>query len=315
MKKFITIAAACLMAASAMAQAKKPTIMVVPSDAWCIENNFFTEQDNQGIKVKTPDYTAAVQSSIELKQVIAKLNELMADRGFQLKDLESELKSIAQNNAEMMVLQSSNGAEVQTSLYDQVRNTAKADIIMQITYDVVKQGPQRCIRYTLQGLDAYTNKQVAGASGTGTPSFSAIVPKLLEEAIYSNMEPFCERLTSHFEEMMTNGREIAVYIRVFNTSPVNLESEVAGKELSEVIDDWFNENTVSHRYTIGEQTSNLMRMEQVRIPVFDQNGRAMDANRFTRNLVRFLKGAPANISQIKLLNQGLGKCTVILGDK
>ena len=37
-------------------QAKRPTVMVVPSDNWCTINGFMTEWDNQGTKVKIPDY-------------------------------------------------------------------------------------------------------------------------------------------------------------------------------------------------------------------------------------------------------------------
>lgn len=315
MKRIFLSFVALLMFTGAFSQAKKPTIMVLPSDAWCIQHGFKTTVDNNGTKLTVPDYTAAVQNDMDLLQVIAKLNDLMADRGFPLKNLESELKSIVQNNAEMMAIQSSNGAEVQTSLYDQLRNTAKADIIMQITWDIVKQGPQKSIRYTLQGLDSYTNKQIAGASGTGTPSFSASVPVLLEEAVHANMDAFCERLMTHFDDMVKNGREISIILRVFNNSAVNFESEVGGKEVSEIIEDWFNANTVNHRFTVGDLTQNVMRIEQVRIPLYDQNNRAMDANRFARNLSKYLRGAPCNIPAIKLLNQGLGKCTLILGDK
>ena len=35
-------------------QAKKPTLMVVPSDNWCITNGFTIEFDNQGTKEVIP---------------------------------------------------------------------------------------------------------------------------------------------------------------------------------------------------------------------------------------------------------------------
>jgi hypothetical protein len=36
------------------AQAKKPTIMVVPSDVWCTKNGYMMTFDNQGTKVSIP---------------------------------------------------------------------------------------------------------------------------------------------------------------------------------------------------------------------------------------------------------------------
>jgi len=75
----------CLMASG---QAKKPTLMVVPSDSWMEKNGYMTPFDNQGKIVLIPDYKAAVRNS-DLLMVIGKINELMAERGFPLKDLES----------------------------------------------------------------------------------------------------------------------------------------------------------------------------------------------------------------------------------
>ena len=51
---------ALIVAAGAFAQAKKPTLMVVPSDVWCNQNGYTTEYDNQGVLVKVPDYQQAL---------------------------------------------------------------------------------------------------------------------------------------------------------------------------------------------------------------------------------------------------------------
>lgn len=114
-----------------------------------------------------PTTNARFQSDVNLLPVIAKINDLMADRGFPLKNLESEIKSIRQNNAEMSMLQSKSGAEIVQNPIDELRQHAKADIIIQLSWTVNQTGPKKSITYTLQGLDAYTNKQVAGDSGYG----------------------------------------------------------------------------------------------------------------------------------------------------
>ena len=63
--------------ATMMGQAKKPTIMVVPSDAWCNAEGYVQEYDVQGTKKTMSDYRTALMNSMELKLVIAKINELM----------------------------------------------------------------------------------------------------------------------------------------------------------------------------------------------------------------------------------------------
>jgi len=58
MKKFLLLAGMVGLflgvQVNAAAQAKKPTIMVVPSDAWCNQNGYMLEYDNQGRKDKVP---------------------------------------------------------------------------------------------------------------------------------------------------------------------------------------------------------------------------------------------------------------------
>ena len=43
MKRYILIIALLLLSVSAFAQAKKPTIMILPSDAYCSRNGYTTE--------------------------------------------------------------------------------------------------------------------------------------------------------------------------------------------------------------------------------------------------------------------------------
>lgn len=315
MKKIIMTCLLCAATLAASAQAKKPTLMVMPSDLWCNTNGYMTTYDNQGTAVSVPDYLRALQSDVNLLPVIAKINDLMADRGFPLKNLESEIKDLNRTDAEMSMLQSRSGAEVNVSPIDRLRQQAKADIIIYLTWTINQTGPKRSITYTLQGLDSYSNKQVAGDSGTGAPSFTAETPLLLEQAVISHIDNFCDRLQTHFDDIFENGREITLFVNVFNSSPVDMETEIDGRELSEFIDDWMADNTVQGRYSLEDATENYMRFEQVRIPLYDERERAMDANRFARNLVSYLKGAPCNIDQIKQMNQGLGRVTLVIGDK
>ena len=42
-------------------QAKKPTLMVLPSDNWCEQRYFMTKFDNQGTKQKVRNYKQAFQ--------------------------------------------------------------------------------------------------------------------------------------------------------------------------------------------------------------------------------------------------------------
>ncbi len=314
-KKIILLLCSLLLIVNiGFSQAKKPTIMVLPSDVWCNTNGFMMEFDNQGTKVKIPDYKKAFQESADLLNVISKINGLMADRGFPLKNAESSLKSLEGESAENAMLTSKNGGSVAESPVDKLKKTAKADIIMQLTWTVNTTGPKKSITFNLQGLDAYTDKQVATAVGTGAPSFSAELAVLLEEAVLAHLDGFNSSLQKHFEDMFANGREIIVRVKKFDSWDGDLEKDFGGKELGDVIEGWMTANCVKGRFSTTDATENMMLFEQVRIPLYDASGKATDARGFCKELQKFLQAPPYSITN-KLMMKGLGQATIVLGDK
>ncbi|MBQ6978487.1 MAG: hypothetical protein IJQ18_07630 [Paludibacteraceae bacterium] len=314
-KSLFTIVLACV-ALVASAQIKKPELMVIPSDAWCIQNGYYTEVANMGTITKVPNYKQALQENMGLKLAIAKLNDLMAERQFPLKSLEQEIKNLEQRRMEDNLTTSKAGNDLAESPLDEVARTAKCDIILELTWDVKDFGPKHSLSYILEGRDAYTSKSIGAASGTGAPSFTADVDVLLEEAIVANMDNFNNRLLDHFTEMQTIGREISLDIKVFanNAAGIDLETEFGDDELLDVINNWLQLNTVQGRFTMPYASENVANFTQVRIPVYDERGRAVDANGFAKGLAKMLKKEPYNIPS-KVLVKGLGRAVIILGEK
>ncbi|NQX80927.1 MAG: hypothetical protein HRT66_02885 [Flavobacteriaceae bacterium] len=320
MRKFVIFFCSLLMGTSMMfSQAKKPTIMIVPSDVWCNINGYMMEFDNQGTVVKIPNYKKALQENADLLLVISKINGMMAERGFPLKNMESVMKSLEKNSAEDAMMSSKDsGASASESPIDQLKKVAKADIIMQLTWTVNKTGPRNSITFNLQGLDSYTDKQIATAAGTGAPSTSAEIPLLLEEAILAHIDNFNSTLMTHFEDLFTNGREIVLNLKKWDDWDGDFESEYGedSEELGVLIEDWLADNTVQGRYSTTDATENMMFFEQVRIPLYyERNGkqRAMDTRRFARGLSKFLKDELKIIN--KVTTKGLGQATIYLGSK
>ena len=314
--KFFTLIIAVLFCSLSFGQAKKPTLMVVPSDVWCNQNGYMLNFDNQGSTIKIPDYKRAFQENAEVLQVISQINGMMAERGFPLKNMESAIKTLEANAVEDAVRSSKDsGASVNESPIDAIKKAAKADIIIQLTWTVNKTGPKKSINFNLQGLDAYTDKQVATATGTGAPSFSAETPVLLSEAVIAHMDNFTLSLQEHFDDMFENGREIIVRIQTWDDWDGDLETEYGGEdELGYVIEDWLADNTVKGRFSTTDITETMALFEQVRIPLYNDKGRAIDARRYVRELSKYLKDAPFNIPN-KLVMKGLGRATIILGSK
>jgi hypothetical protein len=296
-------------------QAKKPTLMILPSDNWCNQRYFMIEFDNQGTKQKVPNYKQAFQEDTEIGQVISKIGALMIDRGFPLKDAEQELKNIEMRNAEdNMTSSNTSGSSISESPLDILKKRAKADIIIQIWWKVNKTAEGKSVSFILEAFDAYSSKRIAASSGNGSPSNDKVVPELLQQAVLANIDPFVNQLQAHFTDMFTNGREIIITIKKWNSWGKTLEDEIAGKEIIDHINGWMKKNTVQGRFNMADATENMIRFEQVRIPLYDKNNQALDARQFAKDLQKYLKSSPFNF-EVKLMTRGLGEAILVLGEK
>jgi hypothetical protein len=314
-KLLSTLIALLSLTMNVFGQAKKPTLMILPSDNWCEQRFFMTEFDNQGTKQKVPNYKQVFQEDVEIGQVISKIGSVMIDRGFPLKDAEQELKSIEARKAEdNMTSSTTSGSSISESPLDKLQNKAKADIVSQIWWKVNKTEQGKSVSFILEAFDAYTSKRIASSTGNGTPNNTDIIPVLLQNAILANIDPFAAQLQSHFDDMFNNGREVLLTVKKWNSWDKNLETEIDGKEITDYVNEWLQKNTVKGRFNMSSATENIIRFEQVRIPLFDANNNSIDARQFAKGLQKYFKAAPFNF-EVKLMTRGLGEAIIVIGEK
>ena len=295
--------------------------MVIPSDAYCVRHNYTTTWEDENGETRTsPDYQKAFLNDENLRLAISELSSIMAQRDFPLKDLEQTLKSMETQSAEASLFTGSGGGSIHESPLDRIKKTAKADIIMDLDFNIKTRGPQKYITFNLRGVDAYTNKVITAVSGDGKPSTAATVGLLVEEAVINYMDTFNTALQGHFDDMFTNGREVSISIKMTENCPVSMydEFEFMGEivALTDVIDYWMDENTVNHRFSRAGGGDYYTDYEQVRIPLFKTvlgKERAIDTRSFAMDLARFLNKEPFNLPY-KINERGLGNVWIVLGD-
>lgn len=299
---------------SVVSQTKKPTIMILPSDNWCMQRYFITTYDNQGTDVKVPNYQQAFQEDIELGQVISKIGGVLTSLGYSLKDAEQEIKSLSVKQAEDNVTTNkTSGANILESPLDILKRRIKSDIVIQIWWNLNREESGRSATFTLEAFDAYTNKRIATSTGTTKESKEA-TPVLLEKAVQEHIKPFDKQMDEWFADQQKNGREISLTIRCWDSWDNNLETEFNGEELTDCIQSWLQKNCVNSAYNLSDGTESFAQFEQVRIPLQDEKGRAMDARAFATILRKFLQQEPYNITS-KVIIRGLGEAIIILGEK
>ena len=299
MKRFLTTILLCIMTMVATAQEKKPTLMIVPSDNWCTQRYFTTTYNNQGTKVRVPNYQRAFQEDIVTKPVIAKIEEL---------------KSISTRQAEDNVtISKSSGASIEESPLDQLKRRTKSDIIINVDWVIRKETTGRIITFTLEAFDSYTSKRIATATGTCEPS-NLSTPELLECAIGTHIKAFDKQMDNYFRDLKKHGREIVLTVRCWDSWDKDLEEEYNGEELTDCIQQWLREHTVDGVFNLIDGTETFLQFEQVRIPFYDEKNNAMDARAFATQLRKHLAKEPYNITA-KVIVRGLGEALLVLGEK
>lgn len=287
--------------------------MILPSDNWCTMRLFTTTYNNQGTKVKVPNYSQAFQEDTELGQVISKVGGLLTDLGYSIKDAEQELRALNQRQSEdNMTTAKNTGSVLAESPLDQLKKRAKADILIQIWWKVNKEASGKSVSFTLEAFDTYTSKRIGTSTGTGIAS-AEIIPVQLEQAVKANVGDFDRQMLSFYSDINKNGREIVVNIKKWDDWEEDLESEFNGEVLLDIIENWMHDNTVNDSFNLSDATENFAQYEQVRIPLTNESGRAVDARSFVSGLQRHLKnkyGIPA-----KLMIRGLGEANLVLGEQ
>lgn len=320
--KRLTVAILFIFASVALfAQAKKPILMVIPSDAFCMRQGYVTNYtDESGNTLSASDFNTAFLKDENLRLVISELSAIMAQRGFPLKDLEQTLKSLNNQKTEASLLTGKGGGTIAESPLDKLKRTAKADIILDIDYSIKSRGPQKYISFNLRGVDAYTNKIITAVSGDGKPSTAATTGLLLEEAVLNYMDSFNAALQGHFDDMFQNGREVSISILMTDNCPVSFDDDFdfMGEvvTLGDAIDFWMDENTVQGRFSRANGGDYFIDYEQVRIPLYKTvlgKERAIDTRSFATDLARFLNKEPFNLP-FKINERGLGNVWIVLGD-
>lgn len=292
-----------------MAQAKKPSLMVIPSDSWMNEHGYGEATTINGITTFVPDYAKAFVESNELKTAITIINDMMQQEGFPCKDMEAALKGIQEREAENAVKRGGDGERIQVSMLDRIRTRAKPDITIDMSWSIASSGPRKSLTFNLRALDSYTSKQIGACNGTGSPTLSDNVNQMLQQAVKGYMPSFQDGLMTYFSDMFERGREIRMDIKV--SGGLSLEDDCGSSSYQDVIEDWVQNNTVRGIYNLSDATETNMVFDDVRIAILDANDRPMDARQWSRGLVNLLKEKGVTV---KHYMRGLGEVQIVLSE-
>lgn len=293
---------------------QKPKIMVIPEEAFCINAGFFT-MDAKGNKI--PDYNKAMLND-DVLDVINTFENLMAEYNFPLTNLQQVLNDLKEESSFALSLQSKDDGEIVEDDLEKLSRVAMADIIVKIAPIVIPFGPQKQIKLRVSSIDCASRKALQ-SFGPIIKTSAGSTALLLKAAVTDNIESFASGLTSYFLDLQNKGREGTIIIKIADTCPLNLESDVVYNgehgELSDLITLWVSEHSVNGAYS-GNKTSRYgMKLEQVRFPLFGKGAfgreKALNMEDFVKSgltQLLFNYGISVSIHPI-----GIGKVYITLG--
>ncbi len=217
-----------------------PHVMVVPDLIYCKSNGYVQQYNNNGVTETIPDYERALSEDPSLHAVLTQVKQLIAEKNSDIVLIDL-IEAI--NNAKAdAAMANANFADQSESIEEAIIRNSEADILVKVQFDMLKHGPNYQVSYTLNGTDAYTNRNFAPVEGMGKPSTSANPVVLLREAVYDNMDSFLNLMLTYYNSMVTKGRMVAFDIKT--TGGVNMNTKVGQYTLREQIEDFLYDNSV-----------------------------------------------------------------------
>ena len=286
-KLIIIIGTLFLIQVEVFAQAKRAKLMVMPEYDWCIAQGYFQEFDDMGRKVRVPDYDRAFTENDELRNAIATIQSIMAERGYPLEDMRRSGRSVSARDAR----RTARTRTASENPIDVLLREAKPDIVLDLSWTVYRNGPVNNIAFILNGVDAYSDKAIAPVEGNEVSSSASNINALVRASVINHMDDFCRKLDAHFESILANGREITFSIEVEEGAlPDYLDTRFDGRALNRIIRDWVANNTVNRNFSVSSSSEDYMDFDQVRISTYDRNGLdALDAMTWAEGLVDMLE--------------------------
>ena len=290
----------------------RPTIMVIPGDQVLQNFKCLTTQKANGRDYILRDYKNYMLKDDRAKRIISTIQNEFNAQNFPLNDFEQALKQLDTQDA----LDMADGLEKDAKTM--LLTVAQPDIILELTYDTSRDKismtshnysgrGEKNVSFTLNALDAYTNKVVATMTASNIKGESTT--ETIQESIKEGMPKFQQDITKYFSDILTRGRDITVRIAVEKGCNINLSDEsIEGDTYADWIMDYIKTHTVKGAYKMQRNTAKELYFVNCRIKLLNEDGTQYGVYDWTRDLQKNLR---KNLG-LKCTNkaQGLGEVLI-----
>lgn len=291
----------------------RPQIMVIPSDQTLKNFKALKTEKVNGREYILRDYNSYLLKDDRAKRIFSAIQDAFNENNYPINDLEQSLKQL--DTQEAVDMADNLDKDAKTMLL----TTAQPDIILEMDYNTsrdkgmsmtghnYKTKGEHNINYTLNAIDAYTNKVIATISASNIKGESTT--EAIKEDVKEKMSEFQQDIQGYFSEILTKGREITVRVAVEKGCNVNLSDEsIEGDTYSDWINDYVKTHTVKGAYKLQRNTDKEIYFVNCRIKLLHEDGTQYGVYDWSRDLIKNLR---SNLG-LKCTNkaQGLGQVLI-----
>ncbi len=225
----------------------QPTVMVIP----------FAKEGENMRAVLEDDYATHLRVAVSL------VKKGLEQHDVQTKDFRAVLQQID--------MQKDLTANQQHSLKQEVITLSAADIYIETEARIIRTPRGTSVTVLLNAYDAFTGQTLLSELGHSPKFYTDNFEKLTEKALTTFLDGFCTSLQEAFRQSMQNGRSIAIDIGISEGATIDMDSEIDnnGDLLSDLIENWLEENAYQSYFHIQGVTATKMIIDEVKIPAKD----------------------------------------------
>lgn len=248
----------------------QPKIMVIP---------YVTE----GVDIRK-----TIEGDPNIRLVMSKIREAFDRRGYTTVDFESRLKAQSANNALAQ--------NAQKDLKSMIIQGSGADIYVEAEYILNESASGNSVKIIMKACDVSTGAALANKDAFSGQFYTNDIGRLAGAAVEKVSDEFLSVIQSKFDDIVANGRSIAIDFTVDSASTITLQQEFNGTELADLITDWMAAHSYQNNYHVQGSTEMELIFDDVRIPLKDSNGRNYNIQMFDRELRQYLRQLGLKVS-------------------
>ncbi|MBR1484272.1 MAG: hypothetical protein IJ612_01095 [Prevotella sp.] len=258
------------------------------------------------------DYKNYLLKDDRAKRIISTIQNEFNAKNFPLNDFEQTLKQLDTQEAVDMA----DGFEKDAKTM--LLTVAQPDIILELSYESSRdklsmtshnynKTGDKNVNFTMNAIDAYTNKVVATMTASNIKGESTT--QIIQAYIKRAMPKFQADIVKYFNDIMTRGRDITVRVAIEKGCKIKLSDEsIEGDTYADWIIDYIKANTVKGAYNLQRNTDKELYFVNCRIRLINEDGTQYGVYDWTRDLQKNLR---KNLG-LKCTNkaQGLGEVLI-----